>query len=136
MLPHRVSNPGPVTYESCALPIALRGPAHCSRKWVILHTGRQNMVYNCYLSYFRRSPDGSDKARFVCRLHTSAPALESTNSIISGLRFYRVISQLLYTPENHLWLSFTQNSTLIYDQALRLKTFFMLAKKHEKTVHV
>ena len=27
MLPDRVSNPGPLTYESCALPIALRGPA-------------------------------------------------------------------------------------------------------------
>ena len=27
MLPDRVSNPGPMTYESGALPIALRGPA-------------------------------------------------------------------------------------------------------------
>ena len=27
MLPYRVSNPGPLTYESGALPIALRGPA-------------------------------------------------------------------------------------------------------------
>ena len=32
MLPDRVSNPGPLTYESGALPIALRGPAqHKSR---------------------------------------------------------------------------------------------------------
>ena len=28
MLPDRVSNPGPLTYESGAPPIALRGPAH------------------------------------------------------------------------------------------------------------
>ena len=28
MLPDRVSNPGPLTYESGALPIALRGQAH------------------------------------------------------------------------------------------------------------
>ena len=28
MLPDRVSNPGPPTYESGALPIALRGPAY------------------------------------------------------------------------------------------------------------
>ena len=28
MWPDRVSNPGPLTYESGALPIALRGPAH------------------------------------------------------------------------------------------------------------
>ena len=27
MLPDRVSNPGPLTYEAGALPIALRGPA-------------------------------------------------------------------------------------------------------------
>ena len=27
MLPDRISNPGPLTYESGVLPIALRGPA-------------------------------------------------------------------------------------------------------------
>ena len=32
MLPDRVSNPGPLTYESGALPIALRGPAIFSRR--------------------------------------------------------------------------------------------------------
>ena len=31
MLPDRVSNPGPLTYESGALPIALRGPASIHR---------------------------------------------------------------------------------------------------------
>ena len=31
MLPDRVSNPGPPTYESGALPIALRGPAPSER---------------------------------------------------------------------------------------------------------
>ena len=33
MLPDRVSNPGPLTYESGALPIALRGPAPVCLKW-------------------------------------------------------------------------------------------------------
>ena len=32
MLPDRVSNPGPLTYESGALPIALRGPVSKLRK--------------------------------------------------------------------------------------------------------
>ena len=32
MLPDRVSNPGPLTYESGALPIALRGPAFQPRE--------------------------------------------------------------------------------------------------------
>ena len=35
MLPDRVSNPGPLTYESGALPIALRGPAVITAKFVI-----------------------------------------------------------------------------------------------------
>ena len=33
MLPDRVSNPGPLTYESGALPIALRGPAYLPCKF-------------------------------------------------------------------------------------------------------
>ena len=35
MLPDRVSNPGPLTYESGALPIALHGPAHRIIPYVI-----------------------------------------------------------------------------------------------------
>ena len=31
MLPDRVSNPGPLTYESGALPISLGGPAVCGQ---------------------------------------------------------------------------------------------------------
>ena len=34
MLPDRVSNPGPLTYESGALPIALHGPASMESKVV------------------------------------------------------------------------------------------------------
>ena len=34
MLPDRVSNPGPLTYESGALPIALRGPAEHERSFI------------------------------------------------------------------------------------------------------
>ena len=33
MLPDRVSNPGPLTYESGVLPIALRGPASMRRNY-------------------------------------------------------------------------------------------------------
>ena len=41
MWPDRVSNPGPLTYESGALPTALRGPAadvesDCREVWFIL----------------------------------------------------------------------------------------------------
>ena len=40
MLPDRVSNPGPLTYESGALPIALRGPAHINSITVIQDDAR------------------------------------------------------------------------------------------------
>ena len=33
MLPDRVSNPGPLTYESGALSIALCGPAQADKPW-------------------------------------------------------------------------------------------------------
>ena len=37
MWPDRVSNPGPPTYESGALPIALRGPAVRMRCTIIVY---------------------------------------------------------------------------------------------------
>ena len=36
MLPDRASNPGPLTYESGALPIALRGPAPVYGEYVYI----------------------------------------------------------------------------------------------------
>ena len=41
MLPDRVSNPGPLNYESDALPIALRGPA----QFLVI------LVYHVYSDY-------------------------------------------------------------------------------------
>ena len=47
MLPDRVSNPGPLTYGSGALPIALRGPAglQCGNT-VRCTLGRRDRSYN------------------------------------------------------------------------------------------
>ena len=54
MWPDRVSNPGPPTYESGALPIALRGPALCLFEFsqskpllqidTLLHPSRVNSI--------------------------------------------------------------------------------------------
>ena len=44
MLPDRVSSPGPLTYESGALPIALRGPAVGQVTCAIEYTSRHNAV--------------------------------------------------------------------------------------------
>ena len=43
MLPDRVSNPGPLTYESGALPIALRGPADVVKRRRILMRRRPSV---------------------------------------------------------------------------------------------
>ena len=44
MLPDRVSNPGPLTYESGALPIALRGPAFRRLSLLLnIHISMQNV---------------------------------------------------------------------------------------------
>ena len=45
MLPDRVSNPGPLTYESGALPIALRGPATIPKIGIVLE-GKKFLSYN------------------------------------------------------------------------------------------
>ena len=59
MLPDRVSNPGPLTYESGALPIALRGPASPLQCLLLrldtssLHFGHSDhdYMYGIYFSF-------------------------------------------------------------------------------------
>ena len=46
MLPDRVSNPGPLTYESGALPIALRGPASGN----VINTTMGSQILKCQMS--------------------------------------------------------------------------------------
>ena len=56
MMPDRVSNPGPLTYESDALPIALRGPANLSLKsCCCLHHGMGSHIGNI-LRYIVTAP--------------------------------------------------------------------------------
>ena len=47
MLPDRVSNPGPLTYESGALPIALRGPA-LNSKYMYMYMVRLSFKRKSY----------------------------------------------------------------------------------------
>ena len=51
MLPDRVSNPGPLTYESGALPIALRGPA-ISPETINLFV-KYKIRHDRYLTYYQ-----------------------------------------------------------------------------------
>ena len=54
MLPDRALNPGPLTYESGALPIALRGPAYISKvpegnEWKCrAHDSQPYRKYSCF----------------------------------------------------------------------------------------
>ena len=50
MLPDRVSNPGPQTYESGALPIALRGPASSSYKQIPIFNSFRHKIFVCKFS--------------------------------------------------------------------------------------
>ena len=56
MLPDRVSNPGPLTYESGALPIALRGPALlcCNDKIVMIRLDQIGVVMGSKMCIFAR----------------------------------------------------------------------------------
>ena len=45
MLPDRVSNPGPLTYESGALPIALRGPAFTMELWFHVYIAKMFLFF-------------------------------------------------------------------------------------------
>ena len=65
MFPDRKSNPGPLTYESGALPIALRGPA-------------QNSKTTCTSSYHRKkvnkiSNESDERCRRSCGEKISWP---------------------------------------------------------------
>ena len=53
MLPDRVSNPGPLTYESGALPIALRGPA---RLIFISLMNTKSDIFTCALPFVKIPP--------------------------------------------------------------------------------
>ena len=56
MLPDRVSNPGPLTYESGALPIALRGPAKLYRQSVgiLMGTNCDPLLADLFLFCYER----------------------------------------------------------------------------------
>ena len=53
MLPDWVSNPGPLTYESGAIPIALRGPASISVDMAFYIRWPENMQFKgCFIDRY------------------------------------------------------------------------------------
>ena len=74
MPPDRVSNPGPLTYESGALPIALRGPA------VIIVTTEVKTSNTCTLEYTARVESGQTTVYLKIEHTMSGKNLESFKS--------------------------------------------------------
>ena len=68
MLPDRVSNPGPLTYESGALPIALRGPAPFNQILTIkcFINAKPEVVKQLHAVFFLLTAEGA----MVHRYHT------------------------------------------------------------------
>ena len=64
MLPDRVSNPGPLTYESDALPIALRGPAPSFNK---ANYTKLFYIFNRGLYYLRMKYRFEKVTHFCCK---------------------------------------------------------------------
>ena len=60
MLPDRVSNPGPLTYESGALPIALRGPAEIYL--VFIREKKSKYMYSLYFTWSETNISGHGKS--------------------------------------------------------------------------
>ena len=57
MLPDRVSNPGPLTYKSGALPIALRGPSVKARVAILVWDIQHDLFYIAK-KYHHNIPNG------------------------------------------------------------------------------
>ena len=78
MLPDRVSNPGPLTYESGALPIALRGPAF---KWSNLGVSVGQVSSAQPIQLLRNGPNAKTEPKSPCpvmckQMHTCMPGVQ------------------------------------------------------------
>ena len=101
MLPDRVSNPGPLTYESGVLPIALRGPAFYILKNVHCCT-QKNRLDAATLMKTQITPSSKNNQKDISNMHpdlalhlifnsSNYPCLEHTFIVQSGVepsKFY------------------------------------------------
>ena len=82
MLPDRVSNPGPLTYESGALPIALRGPACMDgMNILILQLFSASAVVHRMVIFFLVSPLEQATYNTTCILTLKAPITTAADDI-------------------------------------------------------
>ena len=99
MLPDRVSNPGPLTYESGALPIALRGPAK--------DVGVKDVGVNAFLTeqpFFGRAASSREANRkwqkmypyTLTPLHSEQPKLYGVLAVLSAKGLKHSIHQELF----------------------------------------
>ena len=85
MLPDRVSNPGPLTYESGALPIALRGPAILGQVFEQRAYPYQTSPKGFHLHYLEHFAV-KEKIYGVLYNQASSIAIDETSSYWSALK--------------------------------------------------
>ena len=98
MLPDRVSNPGPLTYESGALPIALRGPAQTKPRVTMTKYGRLTAASASadFLLFSASSSLAWASANWACRSNTFFSAFLASRSRLWNLKIYQ--------PQVYNWL--------------------------------
>ena len=74
MLPDRVSNPGPLTYESDALSIALRGPASLDKSTTRTYCGRGGLdIFSLVYNFSFLSPSLWETVRYRLKYCLKGP---------------------------------------------------------------
>ena len=108
MLPDRVSNPGPLTYESGALPTALRGPAALNIKLRQQCKGNQPRFI---------SVSGSH-----CLQHYKVNKIEASHALVAltavGLEAHCILgtmSLITFLKKIHPWLSMYRKNSKYWD---------------------
>ena len=96
MLPDRVSNPGPLTYESGALPMALRGPARSECNGVEQRKGEHHLLHQpCCLNLMYFAIKFHKKLLTIMRLNIGTPKNNKFSICSKWKIYYFLVSQNL-----------------------------------------
>ena len=123
MLPDRVSNPGPLTYESGALPIALRGPA-----------SEEIFTWHCYSERIWWSYP-SHVSNFSKFLGNKYLACHTAHTTITIRRIHTLLKKSQISCVGWLFSSNGASATIIFSCAHRvMKSAFWKKKKKIFTI--
>ena len=104
MLPDRVSNPGPLTYESGALPIALRGPAKRYQVQFVPYVSLVDSLF-AYHSIPCKIQQRLNLQQSLVPIYQFSP-LHYQDFVLT------LIAHFMHSMENLLWLALRQKTHL------------------------